>query len=205
MKQSFLTPLDLAERGKLGLNQLTEQISEADDYEMYSRQFFDYQPPRLRFFVDDLGCCQPKALEYAGRAGGAGSTSAKPQDLDKVAWYQDNSRLDQKLSEQSFSADDYAPRPVGSKKPNRWGFYDMLGNVGEGCADLYQTYISEFPHVEVGTSETRRPPIGLRILRGGAYADPLSLISPTFRYADRPTHAFRWVGVRLARSVPASE
>jgi len=55
--------LDLAERGKLGLNQLTEQISEADDYEMYSRQFFDYQPPRLRFFVDDLGCCQPKALK----------------------------------------------------------------------------------------------------------------------------------------------
>ena len=55
--------LDLAERAKLGLNQLTEQISEADDYEMYSRQFFDYQPPRLRFYVDDLGCCQPKALE----------------------------------------------------------------------------------------------------------------------------------------------
>ncbi|PYV07389.1 MAG: hypothetical protein DMG07_29015, partial [Acidobacteria bacterium] len=37
--------------------------SEADGYEMYSRQFFMYAPPRLRFFVDDLGCCQPKALE----------------------------------------------------------------------------------------------------------------------------------------------
>ena len=50
---------------------------------------------------------------YACRAGGDG----KVEDLDKVAWYWDNS--------------EDKTHPVGKKEPNAWGLYDMLGNAAE--------------------------------------------------------------------------
>ena len=63
--------------------------------------------------------------EYACRAG---TTTAyffgdSPEHLDDYAWYFDNS--------------DATPHPVGKKKPNPWGLYDICGNVSEYCIDHY--------------------------------------------------------------------
>jgi formylglycine-generating enzyme required for sulfatase activity len=54
--------------------------------------------------------------EYACRAGGP---PVKPdaKALNEVAWYEDN------VKQQT--------QKVAQKKPNAWGFYDMLGNVAE--------------------------------------------------------------------------
>ena len=69
--------------------------------------------------------------EYACRAGStedycklADGTGITEDTLGEVAWYDDNSES--------------KTHPVGKKKPNAFGLYDMLGNVGEWCEDLYR-------------------------------------------------------------------
>lgn len=61
--------------------------------------------------------------EYAYRAG---TTEDYPGDPNAMAWHANNS--------------DGTTHAVGSKKPNRWGFYDMSGNVMEWTYDWYGDY-----------------------------------------------------------------
>ncbi|MCA9067659.1 MAG: SUMF1/EgtB/PvdO family nonheme iron enzyme [Planctomycetaceae bacterium] len=68
--------------------------------------------------------------EYACRAGTttAFSFAENESQLGDYAWYADS----------AAQGEDLAPRPVGGKKPNPWGFYDMHGNVFEWCRDGYR-------------------------------------------------------------------
>ena len=60
--------------------------------------------------------------EYACRTGTSGPSYAKPvQSLADIAWYDQNSGGQ--------------TRDAKGKAPNKWGLYDMLGNVFEWCAD----------------------------------------------------------------------
>lgn len=62
--------------------------------------------------------------EYAARSGEKMPYSGS-ENLEEVAWYKGNSG--QKT------------QPVGKKKPNKFGLYDMSGNVSEWCMDYYES------------------------------------------------------------------
>ncbi len=66
--------------------------------------------------------------EYVARAGTSTRYSFGEGNEDILlgyyAWYEDNSNS--------------TPHPVGSKRPNPWGFYDMYGNVWSG--QLHQQF-----------------------------------------------------------------
>jgi formylglycine-generating enzyme required for sulfatase activity len=60
--------------------------------------------------------------ELACRAGATGPVKMARPLLEKSAWYISNS--------------DKVTHPVGKKLPNKWGLYDMYGNVGEWATDM---------------------------------------------------------------------
>jgi formylglycine-generating enzyme required for sulfatase activity len=126
--------------------------------------------------------------EYAARGSG--------QVLADIAWYRDNAAT--AGAKDGFrESDAYAPRPVATRQPNRWGLYDLLGNVGEWCSSLLRPY----PYDAADGRESLGD-AGLRAIRGGAFADSAASLDPALRHSERPTRRLPWNGMRVARSVP---
>lgn len=85
--------------------------------------------------------------------------------------------------------------PVGSYRPNPWGFHDFVGNVMEWCADEFVPY----PGHPEGTTIPGHD--GKRVFRGGAFHRALPTARVANRHAEVPDFHFRSVGVRPARSL----
>ena len=127
--------------------------------------------------------------EYACRAGttSAFSFGDDASRLGEYAWFRENVEdIGGRLG----------PRPVGQKKPNAFGLYDMHGNVGEWCQDYYgKDYYASSPRDD--------PPGPLqgstRVWRGGNWDRNSRQCESWWRCNDEGNGTFE-AGLRVARS-----
>jgi formylglycine-generating enzyme required for sulfatase activity len=125
--------------------------------------------------------------EYACRAGTTGPYAG---NLDDMAWYGLNS--------------DSTIHPVGQKKPNAWGLYDMHGNVFEWCQDWYgEWYGKSNCNCESGSVTDPSPPGSrpTRVIRGGCWViSNASYCRSAYRGASFHGRRSNSLGLRLARN-----
>ncbi len=102
--------------------------------------------------------------EKAARAGSSSSFFWKNENPDAFAWHKGNAYK--------------KTHPVGSKKPNALGLYDMAGNVWEWTSSNHES--------------------GGKVVRGGSWRNGVGSLKSSHRINSLPIHKFHYVGFRCA-------
>ncbi|MGK7946528.1 MAG: bifunctional serine/threonine-protein kinase/formylglycine-generating enzyme family protein [Microcystaceae cyanobacterium] len=106
--------------------------------------------------------------EYACRAGSKSKWCFGDNEgqLGEYAWYSENSN--------------HQTHPVGEKKPNNWGLYDLHGNVWEWCED---DYVDNYNNAPSDGTVYKNHSLKYYALRGGSYGyDPYACRSAYRNY-----------------------
>ena len=134
--------------------------------------------------------------EYAARAGDdtvdalTYSGTSVVDNLGEYAWYYDNSGT--------------KTHPVGTKKSNAFGLYDMSGHVLEWC---WNWYIGSYNTVKEGGSDPTGYSSGsssgsYRVYRGGSWIHDTDDCAVSCRSCNYPKGRYDYVGFRVVRTAP---
>lgn len=122
--------------------------------------------------------------EFAARGGiqSKGYKYSGSNTLSEVGWYEDNSSGQ--------------VHPVGQKKANELGIYDMSGNVYEHCLDWYAAdYYNYSPAVNPRGPEISR---STRVSRGGTWRRAAVYCRVVYRSHSTPAERGSYIGFRVA-------
>jgi formylglycine-generating enzyme required for sulfatase activity len=124
--------------------------------------------------------------EYACRAG------------TKTRYYWGNDPNNEKVYQfcWAFSRAEGRSHPVGLKKPNPWGLYDMSGNVWEWCSDW------RGPYNPSNTTNPKGAETGTKkIYRGGSWFNKPATLRSANRNGHEPDIPFTNAGLRIVLEV----
>lgn len=136
--------------------------------------------------------------EYAARGGNKsqGNLYSGSNSINEVAWYKENYRSGNTHGERKTT------RPVGGKKPNELGLYDMSGNVHEWLQDWYASeYYAACEQQGLSVNPNGPDKASHRVLRGGSWGSVAKSCRAADRYYGAPTYRNYTLGFRLALSL----
>jgi WD40 repeat protein/serine/threonine protein kinase/formylglycine-generating enzyme required for sulfatase activity len=127
--------------------------------------------------------------EFACRAGDDlfSGSFATASALGDIAWAGEMELPNRRL----------VPYPVGRKRANRFGLFDMLGNVWEWCGD---EGAADYYQRSPGIDPLNREPGSAGVLRGACWIDELFAANPATRRIESGLWVF-W-GFRVLRELP---
>ncbi|HEX42978.1 MAG TPA: formylglycine-generating enzyme family protein [Phycisphaerales bacterium] len=132
---------------------------------------YDIEKWTCDFAADGYRLPTEAEWEYACRAGTQTAWFFGPDAsrLGDYAWFQANASG--------------RPQPVGRKKPNPWGLYDMIGNLWQWCNDFYQVdYYEQSPQQDPTGPDTGET----KVVRGGAWKFTADACRSAYRYNESP-------------------